>query len=74
VLAGTLNACAAYVSADAGQSWQQIELDPSVGHAERAQLVGSNTGYLLCAGDDIGDARLFRSTDGGQTWQRMTAS
>ncbi len=57
-----------HYSADAGQSWQ--ERTPNVDLSQgliALQFVDPNTGWALSQNGD--GARLYRTTDGGTTWQ-----
>lgn len=64
-------------STDAGQTWQTTTIDnlPQIGVSGIAidySMSAQNTMYIATGDDDAGDSTsvgVFKSTDGGQTWQ-----
>ena len=58
---------------DGGNTWTTYRQDFAEGHrVVELQMVDQDVGYLLLKRGQLADDRLFRTGDGGQTWDEVT--
>ena len=55
-----------FISDDFGQNWQMLSVDSAEGHAMCGDVDPNNAGVIYVGGTN---ARLYRSTDAGRSWQ-----
>ena len=66
------NGFALFKTRDGGATWQSSVVQTDPGNAENVFFIDENTGYVRIGYPDSG--LLYRTADGGQTWNRTGAS
>jgi photosystem II stability/assembly factor-like uncharacterized protein len=61
-----------FKTTDGGVSWQHWVVNTDAGRAENVFFLDENTGYVRIGAPNTG--QLYRSVDGGRTWNRTAAS
>jgi len=64
-----------YVTADSGVTWTRIPSDIGFSRYATFDFVGPDAAIIwIQAGDVLGLPPLYRTSDGGRTWVRFTAT